>query len=62
MKEWRQFEERRWKYGGNIQGDNLSESAVIFRNGELLSGILDKVHLGATPYGLIHAFYEVNSN
>lgn len=59
MQEWRQCEEREMKYGGIITGDNMSESAVIFRSGELLSGVLDKVNLGATPYGLIHAFYEV---
>jgi len=37
----------------------MSESLVIFRHGRLLSGVLDKVHLGATPYGLCHTFYEL---
>jgi DNA-directed RNA polymerase I subunit RPA1 len=59
FKEWRQCTAQPWKAGGPIHGDELSESVVIFRHGELLSGVLDKVHLGATPYGLIHAFYEV---
>lgn len=37
----------------------MTESEVIIRNGELLVGILDKTHYGATPYGLIHCMYEL---
>lgn len=37
----------------------MSESNVIIRNGELLCGILDKNHVGATHFGLIHCFYEL---
>ncbi len=37
----------------------MSESEVIFRQGEFLSGILDKNQYGATQYGLVHAFFEL---
>ncbi|KAJ8931587.1 hypothetical protein NQ314_015479 [Rhamnusium bicolor] len=37
----------------------MSEAEVIIRKGELLVGILDKTHYGATPYGLIHCMYEL---
>ena len=32
---------------------------VIIREGELLCGILDKAHYGATEFGLVHAMFEV---
>ena len=32
---------------------------VIIRDSELLCGVLDKAHYGATPYGLVHCCYEV---
>ncbi|XP_044737511.1 DNA-directed RNA polymerase I subunit RPA1 [Chrysoperla carnea] len=35
------------------------DSQIIIRNGELISGILDKQSYGATPYSLIHAIYEL---
>lgn len=38
---------------------DLSDSHVVFRNCELLVGVLDKAHYGPTPYGLVHCFYEV---
>ncbi|CAG7659349.1 unnamed protein product [Allacma fusca] len=57
--EWRQWESRPCKTGGPILKDDLSESVVTFRHGELLTGVLDKVHLGATPFGLCHAFFEL---
>lgn len=37
----------------------MSEAEVIFRQGELLVGVLDKNHYGSTPYGLIHCIYEL---
>lgn len=59
-KAWQVSESRPWNYGGSSFIDNeLSEAEVIIRNGELLSGILDKNHYGATPYSLIHCMYEV---
>uniref|UniRef100_A0A915EJW8 DNA-directed RNA polymerase subunit n=1 Tax=Ditylenchus dipsaci TaxID=166011 RepID=A0A915EJW8_9BILA len=37
----------------------MSESQVIFRDGELLCGVLDKQHYGTTQFGLIHCCYEL---
>lgn len=37
----------------------MSEAEVIIRKGEILCGILDKTHYGATPYGLVHCMYEL---
>ena len=37
----------------------MSESKVIIRDGELLTGVLDKAHYGATAFGLVHCCYEV---
>lgn len=60
-KAWRQSKERKWKAGGtNFRNENdMTEAEVIIRNGELLNGILDKTHYGATPYGLVHCIYEL---
>ncbi|CAD6193798.1 unnamed protein product [Caenorhabditis auriculariae] len=38
---------------------DMSESHVIFRHGELLVGVLDKAHFGATQYGLGHCVFEL---
>jgi len=35
------------------------EACVIVRDGELLSGVLDKASFGATEYGLVHAVNEL---
>lgn len=45
--------------GTNPEGNDLSESQVQIRNGELLVGVLDKQQYGATTYGLIHCMYEL---
>ncbi|ODM89496.1 DNA-directed RNA polymerase I subunit RPA1 [Orchesella cincta] len=60
--EWRQLPAYAWKAGGPIKGDELSESVVMFRHGHLICGVLDKQSLGATPFGLCHAFYELYGN
>lgn len=57
---WKRGVKRPWIYGGTALAENeMSESEVIIRHGELLCGILDKNHFGATPYGLVHCCYEV---
>ncbi|KAI3632983.1 hypothetical protein MIR68_009058 [Amoeboaphelidium protococcarum] len=38
---------------------DTEEGAVIVRDGELLTGILDKKQFGAKPNGLVHACFEV---
>lgn len=39
--------------------DESQENTVLFKNGELLIGILDKSQYGASDHGLVHAIYEV---
>ncbi|KAK3927796.1 DNA-directed RNA polymerase I subunit RPA1 [Frankliniella fusca] len=58
---WEQETPRPWRAGGTPFGtsNNMSEAEVIIRQGELLSGVLDKTHYGATPYGLVHCMYEL---
>uniref|UniRef100_A0A915KH80 DNA-directed RNA polymerase n=1 Tax=Romanomermis culicivorax TaxID=13658 RepID=A0A915KH80_ROMCU len=49
-----------WQVNGHEAPDfKMSESEVIFRGGELLSGVLDKSDYGPTAFGLIHCCYEV---
>lgn len=60
VKSWQTAIERPWLAGGTPLKDiNMTESEVIIRGGELLVGVLDKTHYGATPYGLIHCMYEL---
>lgn len=59
-KEWTIEEPRKPKCGELEKNSNtMSEAEVIIRNGELLCGVLDKAHYGATTFGLIHCVYEV---
>ncbi|XP_001602617.2 DNA-directed RNA polymerase I subunit RPA1 [Nasonia vitripennis] len=58
--EWQVTKPRPWKCGEEFKNPKtMSESEVIIRNGELLCGILDKKHYGATPFGLIHCVFEL---
>lgn len=47
------------KIKGKSWGDGNEEGEIIFRNGELLCGILDKSQFGPTEFGFVHAVYEV---
>ncbi|XP_064625511.1 DNA-directed RNA polymerase I subunit RPA1-like [Lineus longissimus] len=59
-KSWNTGKSRNWAAGGSpLNGLDMSESEVIIRQGELLVGVLDKAHYGATPYSLVHCFYEL---
>ncbi len=40
-------------------GDNSEDGEVIFLDGELLCGVLDKAAFGATDYGFVHSVYEL---
>ncbi|KAG9291424.1 hypothetical protein G9A89_021842 [Geosiphon pyriformis] len=42
-------------------GSAREESIVIFKDGELLTGVLDKGQFGATAFGLVHSCYELYS-
>ena len=44
--------------GGDRWGEKSEEGRVIFRDGEFLTGILDKAHLGPTGKGFVHSVYE----
>ncbi|PNF38093.1 DNA-directed RNA polymerase I subunit RPA1, partial [Cryptotermes secundus] len=61
-KAWITEEPRIWKGGGTAFDDpnTMSEAEVIIRDGELLCGVLDKTHYGATPYGLVHCINELH--
>ena len=57
---WVQSKPRRWRAGGTaLHGNNMSESEVVILNGQLLVGVLDKAHYGASQYGLVHSCHEV---
>jgi DNA-directed RNA polymerase I subunit RPA1 len=59
-KSWQTQKAREWHAGGSfLKEPEMSEAEVVFRQGELLVGVLDKNHYGSTPYGLIHCIYEL---
>ncbi|XP_004925181.2 DNA-directed RNA polymerase I subunit RPA1 [Bombyx mori] len=60
-KAWQKEEPRQWNGGGSpfTNPNTMTEAEVIIRKGELLCGVLDKTHYGATPYGLVHCMYEL---
>ncbi|XP_075978329.1 RNA polymerase I subunit RpI1 [Anticarsia gemmatalis] len=60
-KAWQKDPPRPWQAGGTpfSNPNTMTEAEVIIRKGELLSGVLDKTHYGATPYGLVHCMYEL---
>lgn len=60
-KAWQTGKPRRWKAGGTefVNPSVMSESEVVIHDGELLSGVLDKTHYGASRYGLVHCVYEL---
>ena len=37
----------------------MNDSEVVIRNGELLSGVIDKTNCGSVAFGLIHSYYEL---
>ncbi|DAZ96934.1 TPA: hypothetical protein N0F65_012037 [Lagenidium giganteum] len=47
------------KIKGDLYGTSNNEHIVIFRDGELLQGVLDKSQFGATSNGFVHAAYEI---
>ncbi|KAI6047491.1 hypothetical protein EDC04DRAFT_2876497 [Pisolithus marmoratus] len=51
--------EAKSKVPGHLWGRGSSEDRVIFMNGELLCGVLDKSAFGASDYGLVHSVYEL---
>ncbi|XP_053735910.1 DNA-directed RNA polymerase I subunit RPA1 [Synchiropus splendidus] len=39
--------------------EEMCDSQVVIRQGELLVGVLDKAHYGSSAYGLVHCCYEL---
>jgi len=44
---------------GTRWGADSEEGKVIFDNGDLVCGVLDKAQFGASAFGLVHSVYEV---
>ncbi|KAI3404092.2 RPA190 [Candida oxycetoniae] len=47
------------KIKNDYWGQGSNENQVIFQNGELLSGILDKSQYGASQFGIVHSLHEI---
>lgn len=47
------------KVKNELWGPSSKENEVLFVDGELLSGILDKTQFGASSYGLVHSAFEI---
>ncbi|KAK7054250.1 DNA-directed RNA polymerase subunit [Favolaschia claudopus] len=47
------------KVPGHLWGGDSKEDKVIFMDGELLCGVLDKAAFGASDYGVVHSVYEL---
>ncbi|TCD69860.1 hypothetical protein EIP91_005937 [Steccherinum ochraceum] len=47
------------KVPGQLWGKSSQEDKVIFMEGELLCGVLDKSAFGASDFGLVHSVYEL---
>ncbi|KAF9478153.1 beta and beta-prime subunits of DNA dependent RNA-polymerase [Pholiota conissans] len=47
------------KVPGKLWGADSQEDKVVFMDGELLCGVLDKAAFGASDYGLVHSVYEL---
>lgn len=60
-KAWEKGPSRPWLAGGTPFSDPkvMTEGEVVIRGGELLCGVLDKTHYGATPYSLVHCVNEL---
>lgn len=61
FKAWEKGPTRPWVAGGTPFADPkvMTEAEVVIREGQLLCGVLDKTHYGATPYSLVHCMYEL---
>ncbi|XP_046454173.1 DNA-directed RNA polymerase I subunit RPA1-like [Daphnia pulex] len=60
VKDWQTVPARKWEGGGTeLQGNIMTENEVVIQHGELLVGVLDKMHYGATSYSLVHLFNEL---
>ncbi len=51
--------DRKCKVDLRFWGCAPEEACVVVRGNELLTGVLDKLHIGAAEFGLVHCFYEL---
>ncbi|KAK9466231.1 hypothetical protein V1512DRAFT_276670 [Lipomyces arxii] len=47
------------KIDNSYWGEGSQESTVLFMNGELLCGVLDKSQFGASEFGFVHSVHEI---
>ncbi|GAA6061623.1 hypothetical protein JCM10212_000965 [Sporobolomyces blumeae] len=47
------------KVPGSAWGIFAEEGEVLVHDGDLLTGIIDKAQIGASPYGLVHSVFEL---
>ncbi|KAI5481516.1 DNA-directed RNA polymerase I subunit RPA1 [Pseudohyphozyma bogoriensis] len=47
------------KVPGSSWGVHTVEDTVLFVDGELLTGVIDKAQIGASPFGLVHSVHEL---
>ncbi|KAJ3907543.1 RNA polymerase I largest subunit [Lentinula edodes] len=47
------------KVPGHLWGSDSKEDQVVFMDGELLCGVLDKAAFGASDFGIVHSVYEL---
>ncbi|KAM0755051.1 DNA-directed RNA polymerase [Meredithblackwellia eburnea MCA 4105] len=47
------------KVPGSSWGVHSAEETVLFVDGELLTGVIDKAQIGASPFGLVHSVHEL---
>jgi DNA-directed RNA polymerase I subunit RPA1 len=60
VKDWQTVPSREWVSGGTVlESNSMTENEVIIQHGELLVGVLDKMHYGSTSYSLVHLFNEL---
>ncbi|KAJ9659303.1 hypothetical protein H2198_003179 [Neophaeococcomyces mojaviensis] len=52
-------DQSKWSVGDGLMSHRDTEQVVIFKDGEHLSGILDKAQLGPSAGGLVHSVYEI---
>jgi len=51
--------EQKCKVPEKMWGVNSGEGVVIIRDNEMLTGVLDKAHFGASAFGLVHSVHEL---
>lgn len=58
---WQTEAPRTWQAGGTPERkrEAMTDSDFVMRDGELLSGVIDKSAIGSTSHGLVHVCYEL---